>query len=475
VSFIFNGIQNDSIRILKEFERPAFAPINHEVMYVPGVPGGYIQETSRQIRLINIPVEIKPLENLSLFETVEKIVSWLTTEEDVELVLPGEPNRTYYARLTGDLQLREILNRGKGTIQFICPDPYKYGPTKKLDFTNGILNVFNNGTINAAPVVEVVVLEDISYLDFFNDKGYMRIGRPMEIGQTIVNKYERMLNDSLATLVGWSNAGLTVDGGDVTGAFTVVNGEFVASSYDTGTTWHGPAVKKSIPNAPIVDFEVEYRLKFPTIAGGLGRIELYLLDDQSQTIGKLSMKRINEGFGGNTVEVRLGNGLTSHMLVNYAGADNRSWDNFNGIIRLSREGNVWTAYIARIDPNTSKHIVRYGATYTDTGLLYTNNLSQVQLHIAQNGTSPVPKLAIADLRIDRINNVSPTGPYVIATTGDVIKFDHAKSELTINGEDAKRLKDFGATFFDLPRGVNALLLEPSDKVSATLSMREGYL
>jgi hypothetical protein len=78
-----------------------------------------------------------------------------------------------------------------------------------------------------------------------------------------------------------------------------------------------------------------------------------------------------------------------------------------------------------------------------------------------------------NIKVSRLNEAPAEIP-VIASAGDIITFDHTKSLVAINGEPRPDLKDFGARFFKLPKGVSTLLIEPSDSLTATITLREAF-
>lgn len=476
LNLTFKGQRREYITIIRR-KRSYWAPRNHRALKIPGLPGAHFIDTEIGVRVHPLQILIEADSPQDLLIKAEDVAEFLYSDVPASLVFDDEPLRSYYAIVDGALDAQELGTVGFVNVDFVCFDPYKYGETVAFPFVDGLAFLNNRGTTKASPIIEASVLEDITYLDVFNDEGYMRIGKPVELDATPFIKNQRVLTDKMETLTGWTTAGTLVDGGTVAGSFASTGGQFVVSSYGTGTGWHGPAVKKSVPQAPLTDFMVEFRIKFPTLGTKhAGRIELYLMDDQSQVIGKLSMKRTLGGSSGNHVEIRLGTNIQNKFLVSYAGGNGRAWNNFSGLLRLTRTGNVWEAYIAQVDPATSVQSVRHSARFVDTELLYMGNLSQIQVHAAQSGTIAVPALTIYDLRVDKINT-PPTGdsPYVIAKAGDIIKFDHKRSELTINGEDVKQLKDFGASFFKLDPGDNVIMIDPQSKIDATLTIQEVYL
>ncbi|WP_179864255.1 distal tail protein Dit, partial [Bacillus cereus] len=68
-----------------------------------------------------------------------------------ELIFDDELDRTYLALIDGSIDLEELVNRGKGVITFVCPMPYKLGPTKTVEFQaneRGLAaNVQNEGSV----------------------------------------------------------------------------------------------------------------------------------------------------------------------------------------------------------------------------------------------------------------------------------------------------------------------------------------
>lgn len=475
LGFIFNGVRKSYTELL-HVQVDKVAPIQRQLFEVPGLPGAHMNKTKTLVRKIKVILDLSSYDHESLLLLIEDLVEWLVTDIPKELIFDREPSRRYYAILDGEISDRLLNTYGQLEINFICPDPYKYGPNTPYDFVDGQVTIINNGSVPTSPVFEVQVLGDLTYLDVFNGDGYMRIGNPEEPDKTAPPALTRVLNDEMADLTAWSADGSTLTGDAIAGNFAIFGGyEAYVGSYGTGTGWHGPAIKRSIPQAPLTDFQVELQFKFPSPGSGyFGKTELYILDDQSQRVGKISMKKVKGGSQGNHVEVTIGPATQAKLIIDYKGDTGREWDNFDGIIRLIRKGNVWESYVAQISA-TGVHHSRHFRRYTDSANLYMGNVSQLMLHMAQYGTSPVPGMRIKGIHVNRINDVSLEEPYIFASAGDYITFDHKRSELLVNGEDAKELKDFGAHFFKLPKGPNTISIEPRDKVAGTVKIEEAYL
>lgn len=445
---------------------------------VPGRPGGVVTGTRTPARFISQEVLIACESAKELRKKLEELSEDLHTDVPVPLQFGDEEDRTYYAIYAGAQEGYEVEGFHTATINFLCSDPYKYAPVYKLPFSEGAVTVRNRGTVEAAPTIRATVLADITYMDVFNEDNYMRIGQPVETGEISFSPKTKVLDDTFGTITGWTAAGTVVDGGTVSGLMESTGNQFLPNNYGTagGSTWHGPALKKSVPNAPIQDFELELQISFSNPStSSRGRTELYLLDDQSVPIGKVAMKRIGGGSQGNTLEIRIGTTTTHYSYVDYKGAKGNEWYDFKGVIRLSRKDNVWNAYIAQVDEKTKVHTARYTPkSYVDTARLYMRPLSQIQVHIGKDDTSPASYMRLNQLDIYKLNSQNESIP-IIAVAGDEIELDFKESLILINGEPRPDLKDFGSTFFKIPKGQHNLLVDPSASLTTILEMKETFL
>ncbi|MEC0166743.1 phage tail family protein, partial [Bacillus cereus] len=120
-SFKFNGIKKDYLFILMGFNRSAWAPIERDILTVPGHPGGYHLQTNTKLRTIEVPVIVKAKDQVDLQKKKEDLACWLIQDEPKELIFDDEAERTYMAMLDGETDLDELIFRGKGTIRFVCP------------------------------------------------------------------------------------------------------------------------------------------------------------------------------------------------------------------------------------------------------------------------------------------------------------------------------------------------------------------
>ncbi len=123
----------------------------------------------------------------------EEIADWLITDQPVELIFDVEPNRTYLAVVDDSFDPDEFVKLGMGTITFICPMPYKLGPTQKkvlaIDEGGNLKAEFRNrGSVESNPIIDITVGSPSPFLDVWNDNDYFRISYPVGYKSKIVKK-----------------------------------------------------------------------------------------------------------------------------------------------------------------------------------------------------------------------------------------------------------------------------------------------
>jgi predicted phage tail component-like protein len=474
----FRGIRKDYITVLRGRKRPPWAPIQRNILTVPGFPGGYLQNTETGPRPLEVPVLIKANSFSDLQKLKEDLAAWLITDTPQELVFDDEPDRTYYAAVDGSLDLGELVRWGQGVIKFICPDPFKYGPVNPpipipvtADGQKTIVQ--NNGSAETYPTFTITVNQPITFLDIITPDNYMRIGQPYTADQTPKQKYELLLNDEATTISGWVTAN-EVDGGVVTGTMISDGEKFIASDFGTGDKWHGPAVKKSLPEL-LTDFRVEVIIDLSSSnANQLGRVECYLLDENNGVIGKMALKDVFQGAEENHAEFRAGNRINNTFIFNNRYPKKKDgWNDFYGLLRFERIKGVWFIYIAKIA--NGKHINTFSDSFTDKNGLYPGNLAQVQLHIGKMGSLNTPNMAIHKVKVFKVNNTNTsTDVEYIAQAGDVILIDHRTNKILKNGEDFNYVKDFGANFFPIGKGQTEIMVNPPGVATVEMTFRERW-
>ncbi|PEO94596.1 phage tail protein, partial [Bacillus toyonensis] len=169
-------------------------------------PGARLLGTDTDPRPLPVPVGIIVPDGTDLETLKEEIAAWLITEEAVELVFDATPDRTYLAIIDEDFNPDDFVTLGKGTLNFVCPMPYKLGPTKTVEFEMDgrglIANIQNKGSVESNPIIEVEVTKPSTFLDVWNGDNYFRIGWPLSVNQIPVERNQRVMWDEMSTTIG---------------------------------------------------------------------------------------------------------------------------------------------------------------------------------------------------------------------------------------------------------------------------------
>ena len=472
--FSFNGTTKSYVLTLSK-RRSYWAPIKRNLLYIPGRPGAVLQGSETDVLTIEVDVEISSTVDLNLRKTAEDFASWLITEEPCELTFDDEPDRIYFAVVEGDFKPNEIVSKGYGTIKFLCLDSYKYGPEKEAIFPSDAVSLDYEGTAPGDPIFELEVLQPVTFAMIQNQNDeYMMIGKPTDVIDTPYEKYERVFYSDCNNLTGWTNATNGEIDGNIAGTMETNGTRFQASDFGTGSSWHGPAIKTSLPE-PLTDFRLTAYVGFfnKSVAKQVGRIEIYLLDVNGNQVGKIALKDIQSNRSVAWGEARAGDNQDNHYLINEYGDKPGNWNDFSGHMRIEREGNVWRAYFAKVDSSGRHHTRRY-AEWVDTENKFNRTVAQIVVHHGQYGSHEPVSGGVYSLNVYKINQEQENEVPYIAQPGDIITFDHKEKLLLINGEPRKDLKDFGAKYFQLQKGENTLIVHPPDSFNVTCKYRERF-
>lgn len=469
----FNGIQRDDVQVI-ELQVGRVAPVRRNTLEIAGRPGGVSQGYDVGVRSISAVVEFESFNKSGWLDTLDEITGWLVNEKPQELEFEQELGRMYMAEFEGSIETKEINLYGQITLNWICVDPHVYKRQSVDYFNNGIVKVKNNGTVETPPVFEIDVLEDITHLDVISDKAYFRIGEPAPIDEPVYQRQTLILNDTMKTLNGWTPA-IDVDNGYVGGTMIATQAGFEASAFGAAIKphkWQGPSMRRSLPE-PLQNFRIDVPIELLNVSRETGMIEVYLLDAFSNTVAKIGFEDIWPTVKKNQSKFQLGN-VQTRKVMNYRAADYApAWNDFKGIIRLHRDGNRFRPYYAQVQKD-GKHVwASSNYVYTDVKGEYLAPITQVQVAIRKwpGDAGDEAKMRIGGIKVWRYND-PPEGLPVMATTGDKIIVDAREGVVMINGEVEDGLKDHFSDYFDLPKGQTSLILQPEDKVSGKVTIRE---
>ncbi|WP_448160606.1 distal tail protein Dit [Bacillus cereus] len=482
-SFTFNNIRKDFIQIEKGWKRPAWAPLKRKFLSVPGYPGARLLTTETEMRVLPVPVGIIVPNGSDLETLKEEIAEWLITEKPVELVFDVTPDRTYLAVIDEDFNPEDFVTLGKGTLNFVCPMPYKLGPTKTVEFEMDgrglIANVQNKGSVESNPIIEVEVTKSSTFLDVWNETNYFRIGYPLKADQVPVERNQRVLWDEMGTTIGWTEVPKTEDmtGG---GKFKSDGYRFMAEYLGEPTVkgWHGCIAKKNIPQGPLQDFIMQAYVRINSHHWDqMGRVEIGLLDENSDYVARISMSDVQWEAEQNSGFASVGNSKKpgGQVLINEHGDHPDTWTNFRGRLWLARTGNRWEAYISKFILGTEIDDAERFVVWFDENNVNMNKVTQVQISISQFSNNMFcSQMSIDDLKIWKVNMNTQNNPPYIFDVGDKVVIDTERSLVTINGKSAINLKDIFSDYPVIHKGSNKLEIMPSTVGTAKVTYRERF-
>ncbi|MEH7223849.1 distal tail protein Dit [Bacillus sp. JJ1566] len=466
-SLSYRGIKKDYILVTSR-KRSYWAPVRRNLIFIPGRAGALLNDSTTEVRIEEVTIEISADDPSNYLNLTEDLAAWLITENVEELIFDDEQNRTYYAVVDGGINnLQEIVTRGYGTLRFICPDSYKYGLEKKVTLIGESVNV--EGTAETEPIITCKVKQDTTFVAVSNGTDLNIVGNYGLVDEIPFEPETRILWDQMGAMTGWTSSS-SVEQGTASGTMKTNGYEFYTDDYGTGDGWHGPPVKKSI-GATLQDFKIDVLLSQIGISmgeggsdysGGLGSVEIALLDANNQFVAKLLLTKRYAHSKAIYATLRAGRYDNGHDIINERGDAEWVWANFDGILRLSRKRARWEAYVAKIDENGKHHSTRL-RSWDDTEGIATAPVTQVQVQLWAHGSTRITSQSVKDIKIFRLNQQAQGIPF-IARAGDIVEFNNQNDIIRRNGEDITKEKMFIGNYFALKPGQNVLAAEPADAI-----------
>src|SRR5690625_2742244 len=147
----FNRI--DLNEIFRNTDIEGRGPFMQEILRqsIAGRDGSYRIERRIPERPLNVEGRILAKSKEDLREKVNYLNRILYTNDAVPIVFSDEPDVTYYGEYAGGAGWEERFVRGRGTLPFICYDPYKYSPETRTQLNEnieiespaGVIPIFN--------------------------------------------------------------------------------------------------------------------------------------------------------------------------------------------------------------------------------------------------------------------------------------------------------------------------------------------
>lgn len=438
---------------------------------VPGSDVDYVTYRDTPLRYLEIDYEIRARNKDELRKKIDVVSSFIDTKENVPIVFSDESDRTYFGEYAGVQENIEYHHLGihRGTI-FILRDNYKYSPEKTKALKNET-NLKVEGTSESKPIFEFTVKKKATFAMIANEhEEYNLIGKPADVDEQIVDERTNIITERGQTLSQWYEPA-----GNWSGGFATTGDAIVIGNWGTGAGWHGPALEKEID--PLEDFEIEMYVYTRTEQPDQTfRISTNFYDENMSELGMLRLWDKTTNQIRKVVEARIGPYVGNH--VNYLISDRnynlqgqRVW---GGIIRLKREGNMFTVYAARVTQG-GRHTAIVEETFVDRNNDFAGKLKFIRFDMVNFGSTGKPnEIRIEHVKVTRLNKVLVDQTPYILDVGDKLVFDGVNDDILINGEPRNDLKNFGGSFFTLKPGNNALIVSPENTFDVVCKYRDTF-
>lgn len=411
--------------------------------------------------------------------------TFLYSEKAEELVLLEEPDKRYYAKLSGSTSYKEEGTVAQGSFTFLLTDPHLYGQTQTVPLVNGSNTITIGGNTVAYPMVDLTFNAPSTDLALVRGEDIFYLGQPSPVdGGTPTPVRNTLIAETCDTLSeSWTNGtSVGVDGGVVSGEFTASGGQFKVTKMGTESGWHGPAIVHDLgAGKEVQDFTAEMYLTLKAShVNQITRVELILLDVNRKRIGKVALSDLNASTSSPVLEARIDNpDLTpkASKTLTYTDVSKGAYANFYGRILIQRIGNTWYTEIGKRDVTKNTFYGRYSKSFIDAKNQFSTKVAAIMVHIGQYGTHPmVAQTGIESIFFHEENYIDPaTQIKNIVESGDTVTIDSANGMIYKNGEPAFDILDPNSRFLELQPGENMVEVYPPIVSSGTLQVTERWL
>jgi len=454
--------------MINSVEFSVLPPIQNNLLTVRGKAGSYLYSQDYESREFKVLYTMITEDVNDVMSASREFADWLHHKEPVKLVFDDEPEKYYLVVPDGETTVDEIANLGQGEITFICIEPFAYGKRKEATFNlateDDVAEVNVGGTVEAHPELNIKVKESITSLSIISEnEESIIIGEPALISQSPKNPEPPLVvieELEKKDLTNWVKAH-HVDGGAITGDFASNDYSFRQkdNNYGTGDKWHG-ASRTQVLAKPLEDFAIHFGFTFKhTKKSQVGRVELYLLDENDNQFGKIAMVDKYASSSKHVLEARAGTMGEGTYFA--SGKNMNQWHDGYGRIQLVRDGREWTVRTSpKIDGKYDDYYVK---SWFDSENKWTQKLAKIQIHIGTYGNkTPLNDMAISHITVRERLTLDDSEAPIIAIENDILTIDNEKLLVYLNGEPRFDLINPASDFIKFKKGINRLSLLPAN-------------
>lgn len=495
---------------------------------VPSRHGAYYTGHKYGARTVSIDFLMLGSDLNSLQALKKALAFMLDIDRPAKLKFDDEPDKLLYAVLDGSTDVDEILKEGRGTLTFICHDPFYYAEAEK-EFTGasgGLMTINNLGTISTDPRFTLDFTGDCGFIALASPDGVIQIGNTSQVDEVALPKQEKLLHLNMTTNTGWTinsaSTKLKTGSSSVRGTMGNTTVGAKPTSYGTATTgWTGPSLRRDIPAS--IDatglaryFEATFMFEFKSEKAGQvttstvkrdidaaqkGILEISITDENNDYLAGIrfadatvyhDMAVPEFWVGGQLVwkedlkkpapkrekyTYKSGGKVKTGYRTVYA-SDVGKWNDFYGSITIKKYWDRIVFDLQKIEK--VKGVLKVVARKTYTHYLSETQKNQkaksIQSWFGRYASEPfIDKVALNQVIFRKLNTTSKFDVPNTFQSGDQLVIDCESNQVFLNGALFMEQVDIGSEFFEVVAGQTEIQLMHSSFTGVTAPTFKGYI
>lgn len=337
-------------------ERGVASEIENTIDQVGDSNGGILTSSRLKQRTIAIKYIVK---TMSRRDFEKKLAPIIYSDGIVSLSFDDRPEEVWYGKVDGNVDLDRQYTIGKGTINFICLEPYAFAVGEKT-FTNvgNTITIENSGTYPTPVSFEIEHQSDNGFIGLVNTKSVIQVGNPDEIdGYDYSQNESRLFNDfnSPDELTKWQLNKIqpsyykpkTLGGGFEVKPGVNDDGSLQVKDYaggDDNTMWYGPSIYRDLePNSNGDNTAGNFLLKslvqaWANTPDDYGVHELTVMDENMKPLCGFYFRKLNWA----TYDMQLYMFVRDTVVMKWEGPSASLMRDFLGNILIEKNGADFT-------------------------------------------------------------------------------------------------------------------------------------
>lgn len=456
---IYNGVSLSNFCYVQEIKRDVLPSHDNVTIDVPAKVGTYFYNQKINPRTFSVDVFIaEPFE-----ENRRALASVLESDSLVPIKFSDQEDIIYDGIFTGSSEITKMNSQeGTTTLQFFIPYPYGRGNSyiAHIPSTESTQDITVNGTVETFPIITATFVQDTSAFAITSGDKYLQLGHFQTVGTTPLPKEQLIFFESCESLTGWTALNGTFEEISLTGQINSNGYSFSLLNVGEGSAWHGAALAKGL-SEPVQDFvfqaKVQNRASGKNIENQIGKIDIHFRNTAGESIAKLTLKDDSPVVYLNNAQAGIGYYGRREIIFD---RKVKNLNDFDGLIRLRREGNAINVYFGQI--RNGKEEWSTATRIIDAKGLFTDKIASIVVALSVHGTSPSSTMYIEDLKLWKINQLNEKANVdQIFHAGDVLTIDMGSASIYLNGINAIQYMVAGSQFFGLKPNIQTIGVAPS--------------